>query len=465
MIPIILTLIIPIIGILALIVDRIKGSVGIEFIVLGTMLSTLSIFLLGLLLGFSPINLTILKSISLNLSLGIYGINLPFIFIAIIVPLFVLRPAYHEISVNKFWFYFILLFIYLSLVGAFEAMNLLLFFIFWEVAIVSVFLLIFLFSDKSVRFKVSMKFLIFTQIASLFALIAFILIFYSSGTFSVLSLTGINLSPQVAMVIVSLLTLAAMIKMPIFPLHVWLPDTYNYTPNSVVILLSGLFSKLGGFILIAFGFMLFRGVFQLLSPLLWLGVISTIYIAFITMSQRRFKMMISYSSILYMSVVFTAIFSDNIVAIYGAVFLMISYSIISTMLFSVSDLLMNKLNGDDMHSISGLLSKMPWFSLFFIISILAALGIPGFSNFIGEFLTMLGVYISSNYALIILFAFILSTFYYLTAIKHVIFGKFNLSKRIKDISRLDILDLLILTIIVLILGLVPSLIINSIEVL
>ncbi len=440
MIPIILTLFVPILGIVAILINEFTYKFRIELVTLITMLMTLTLFFIGLVVGFSNFNIQIIRDISLSLSLGIYGINLPFIFISILIPLFTLWPAYHEITRNKFWFYFLLMIIYTSLIGSFESLNLLLFFIFWEIAIISVFILIYLFLNENVRFNISIRFLIFTQVASLLVLVAFTMIFYNSGTFMLTDLINMKLPYNTALIIVSLLTLAAMIKMPLFPLHVWLPDTYNFSPNSIVILLSGLFSKLGGFMLIVFGFNLFGYVFRSLHLLMWVGVISALYASFLALSQNRFKSIIIYSSIVYMSLAFTAIFADNIIAIYGAVFLMVSYSLISTMLFFLSDIINYKINDDNMNNTHGLLSKMPKFSIFFIIGILSSLGLPGFSNFIGELLVVIGLYLSSGYSLVILISLIVATFYYLTLIKNLIFGGFNGNKKILDVDGIEMLN-------------------------
>jgi len=458
MISLLLLLVIPLIGsAVVLLLRRIEDNL-IEYVVETFVFLTVAIFLLSLLTGFSSFAFPILPLIKFNLALSLNGISLPFLLIAVLVPIFALLPAHKEIKDEKSTFYSLFLLIYAMIIGIFISSDILLLFIFLEITLVSMFFLIYLFGEKETRAKASVEFLIFTQLGSLAILAAFALLFSSTGSFALSSISSSHVSFFDSIIILSLMIFAAMIESPVFPLHVWITDAYDSSPTPIVILLSALVSRLGLYFLLLIGFLSLSSTFTVFQPLMWIGVLSVFYLAFVAMAQSRFKRMAIYSSALYASLAFVGVMSGNSTAIYGSIFLMVSYSFITSAVFLIAGDL-KSLNGtDDMTFIRGLLSSSPHLSFFLFVFLLASLGLPGFSNFIGEFVTLLGIYTVSPWFLVTLAALLIVTAFYLNALKRLAFGRSI--KGIRDIPRTEIVNLSFLAFIIILLGILPSLLFN-----
>ncbi|MDP8012552.1 MAG: NADH-quinone oxidoreductase subunit M [Nanoarchaeota archaeon] len=455
MISLLLLLAIPLIGsVVVLILRRVVNDL-IEYVAEAFVLLTVAIFLLSLLIGFSSFTLPVLPLINFNMALSLNGISLPFLLIAVLVPIFALLPARREIKEGKSTFYSLFLLIYAMIIGIFISSDILLLFIFLEITLVSMFFLIYLFGEKEKRAKASVDFLIFTQLGSLAILAAFALLFSSIGSFALSSISSSHISFFDSIIILSLMVFAAMIESPVFPLHVWIADAYDSSPTPVVILLSALVSRLGLYFLLLIGFLSLSSTFTMFQPLMWIGVLSVFYLAFVAMAQSRFKRMAIYSSALYASLAFIGVMSGNPTAIYGSIFLMVSYSFITSAVFLMAGDL-KSLNGtDDMTFIHGLLSSSPYLSFFLFVFLLASLGLPGFSNFIGEFVTLLGIYLVSPWFLVTLAALLIVTAFYLNALKRMAFGR--PIKGIRDITGMEIINLSFLVFIIVLLGILPSL--------
>ncbi len=467
MINLIFLLIVPMAGILALIIKPFIGKpVSAEIITLITMVITAILFGFGLLLGFSGFNANINSSISFSFSLQTSFITIPFLLLATVLPIAILLFAAKEIRQSRSLFYVFYLVVYLSVISVFISSNLIVFFIFWELAVLSLFFIISLWGDSEKGRKAGMKFLVFTQFGSLTLLAVFILLFVYTGSFNlpVIASKMALLPSYVEYLSFFLLLITVMIKMPIFPLHEWLLDSYYYSPSSGTMFLSAMLSKLGGFAFILFGFGLFRNVLlNLRLPLVLLGVFTAIYIAFAASGQKDFKKLLSYSSMFYMSLVFIGISSGVGTAIIGSVILMVSHGFIITLLFGISYVLFQKTGTNETAKLGGIMSKMPLFAFFLVFGVFASLGIPGLSNFPGELLIFIGSYAVAGISLLAIFGILLSTNYYLRIIKQVLFGQ--LPKKLTTLKELSTVELAVfsfLSFFILLIGLFPSLLIGVI---
>ncbi|MCL4391555.1 NADH-quinone oxidoreductase subunit M [Candidatus Parvarchaeota archaeon] len=467
MINLIFLLIVPMAGILALIIKPFIGKpVSAEIITLITMVITVILFGFGLLLGFSGFNANINSSISFSFSLQTSFITIPFLLLATVLPIAILLFAAKEIRQSRSLFYVFYLVVYLSVISVFISSNLIVFFIFWELAVLSLFFIISLWGNAEKGRKAGMKFLVFTQFGSLTLLAVFILLFVYTGSFNlpVIASKMALLPSYVEYLSFFLLLITVMIKMPIFPLHEWLLDSYYYSPSSGTMFLSAMLSKLGGFAFILFGFGLFRNVLlNLRLPLVLLGVFTAIYIAFAASGQKDFKKLLSYSSMFYMSLVFIGISSGVGTAIIGSVILMVSHGFIITLLFGISYVLFQKTGTNETAKLGGIMSKMPLFAFFLVFGVFASLGIPGLSNFPGELLIFIGSYAVAGISLLAIFGILLSTNYYLRIIKQVLFGQ--LPKKLTTLKELSTVELAVfsfLSFFILLIGLFPSLLIGVI---
>ncbi|EEZ93191.1 MAG: proton-translocating NADH-quinone oxidoreductase, chain M [Candidatus Parvarchaeum acidiphilum ARMAN-4] len=461
-----LLLIVPALGILLIILRRFyEKFVSPEIIVFSVMVLNAILFGLGLVFGFGNFSVNINSSISLAFSLQENFITIPFLFLATVVPLAILLFAVKEIKESKDIFYIFYLLVYLSVISVFISSNLLIFFVFWEVAVLSLFFITGLWGDKKKGKKAAMKFLVFTQFGSLTLLAVFILLFLYTGSFnfSVIASKMSLLPSYIEYIAFFLLLITVMIKMPIFPLHGWLLDSYYYSPSSGTMFLSSMLSKLGGFAFILFGFGLFRNVliaFRL--PLISLGVFTAVYIAFTASGQKDLKKLLSYSSMFYMALIFIGVSSGVNTAIAGSILLMVSHAFIITLLFGVSYILLKRTGTNEMESMGGIMSKMPILSFFLVFGIFASLGIPGLSNFPGELLIFIGSYSVAGISLIAIFGIMLSTNYYLRVIKQSLFGQLKKTfASLKDISRAEVITMGFLSFFILLIGLFPSLLLNT----
>ena len=466
MVNLILLLIVPALGILLIMLRRFyEKSISPELIVFSVMAVNAVLFGLGLIFGFGNFSVNINSSIGFVFSLQENFITIPFLLLATVVPIAILLFAAKEIKESKNIFYIFYLLVYLSVISVFVSSNLLVFFIFWEVAVLSLFFITGLWGDREKGKKAAMKFLVFTQFGSLTLLAVFILLFIYTGSFnlSVIASKMSLLPSYIEYIAFFLLLITVMIKMPIFPLHGWLLDSYYYSPSSGTMFLSSMLSKLGGFAFILFGFGLFRNLlitFRL--PLIALGVFTAVYIAFTASGQKDLKKLLSYSSMFYMALVFIGISSGVNIAVAGSVLLMVSHAFIITLLFGISYILLQRTGTNDTASMGGIMSKMPILSFFLFFGVFASLGIPGLSNFPGELLIFIGSYSIAGISLIAIFGIMLSTNYYLRVIKQSLFGQLKKSfSSLKDMSRIEVITMGFLSFFILLIGLFPSLLINT----
>ncbi len=466
MIQLIGLLLLPAIGILALILRAATNArISEEKIVASVAIATAFLFFFGVIIGFNGISFPIIPSINFSFTLGLTGISIPFLLLAVIMPALGLWSAYKEINKNKTLFYILYMFSYLSMIAVFISTNLILFFIFWETILISFFFIIMFWGEKEIRRKASMKFLIFTQFGSLTLLGAFILLFVYTGSFNInVIATSIQTIPSyVAYVIFFFVLITAFIKMPIFPFHSWLPDAHVGAPTAGSVLLAGVLLKLGGYALLLFGIMLFPTIAGSLQiPLIAIAVFTAIYSTLAASAQKDFKRLVAYSSIFYMSLAFLVIMSLNYIGQNGAIVLIVSHGFIVGMLFVLAGLLKEKTGTRDLDKLGGLMLKMPLYAFFVIFGVLATLGVPGLSNFPGELLVFIGAYAAYPLALLSLFAVLIATNYYLSAVKRILFV--SVPKRlakIKDISPWDAMQLAMFSIFIVIIGILPSVIVNS----
>lgn len=456
-------LLLPFIGIIALMVNTfLKCRMKEEKIVGVVIAGTVAIFFGGLALGFKGISIDLVSKIGFSFSLGINSLSLPFMLIAVIIPGALLYTAYKEIKDNKAFFYILYLITYASLISVFISYNFILLFIFWEAAVLSLFFIISFWGDKDTGRASGMKFLVFTQLSSLALLAVILLLFSYTGSFSLYSILQLasSIPLLIQYVILFFLLVTVMIKMPLFPLHAWMPDSYLSAPTTGTVLLSSLLSKLGVYAFLLIGFeMIPAAILHARIILIGIGLLTVLYIAVVATSQRNLKKLFSYSSMIYMAMIFIGISSLTTAGADGAIVLTVSHSFIIAMLFILTGTLKSRSGSYEISSMGGYGAKMPALSVFFVFAVLAVMGVPGLSNFVGEFLVFFGAYSVLPIALIGLIGVIISTNYYLSAIKNVIFGRLSRAG-LRDIGKLETLQMLLLSSFVVLVGVLPNLIIS-----
>ncbi len=330
--------------------------------------------------------------------LALDGLSLLLILLTLFLGITAVAASWTEIRERVGFFHFNLLWVLAGVLGVFLAMDLFLFFIFWEVMLVPMYFLISLWGHER-RVYAAVKFFIFTQAGSLLMLIAILgLVFIhvqqtGALSFDYMHLLGTPLDPTMAMWLMLGFFAAFAVKLPAVPFHAWLPDAHTEAPTGGSVILAGLLLKTGAYGLLRFAVPLFPGAAQAFAPVaMALGVISILYGAVLAFAQADLKRLVAYSSISHLGFVLLGIFAWNPIALEGVVMQMIAHGITTGALFILVGALQERLGTRDMRHMGGLWATIPRFGAITLVFALASLGLPGTGNFIGEFLVLLGSY-------------------------------------------------------------------------
>ena len=341
-------------------------------------------------------DLSWIESLGIRYSLGLDGISLMLILLTSFLTILCVLVSWKEVETKVGAFHFFLLLMEASMMGVFLATDLFLFYLLWEVQILPMFFLIGIWGHEE-RVYATVKFILFTLAGSLFMLIALIGLYLVHGaqtgqyTFSLYLLyqTPLGLSTEIWLFAAFLLAFA--IKIPIFPLHTWLPDAHTQAPTAGSVILAGLLLKTGAYALLRFGFPLFPGASRLSAPLLLvLGLIGLFYAGWIAFAQKDLKRLVAYSSIGHMGIIVIGIATWNAITLSGATLQMINHGLTTSALFILVGMLDERVHSRQLADFGGLWNKMPVFSGFFLFFGMASLGLPGLNNFVGEFLVLVG---------------------------------------------------------------------------
>lgn len=334
--------------------------------------------------------------ISLNLALD--GLSLLLVALTIFLGFIALSSAWSEITQRIGFFHFNLLWTLAGVLGVFLALDLFLFFVCWEVMIVPMYLLISIWGHEQ-RHYAAMKFFIFTQVSGLLMLLAIVALVFSyrmqSGVFSFnyFDLLNVNLNTDTAYWLMLGFFVAFVVKLPSVPFHTWLPDAHTQAPTAGSVILAGILLKTGAYGLMRFVVPLFPDAVYDFAPVaMALGVISIIYGAKLAFVQSDIKRLIAYSSISHMGFILLGVFAWDGVAYQGAVMTMMAHGISSAALFMIAGSLQQRIHTRDMSRMGGLWQDVPKLSALALFFSVAALGMPGLGNFIGEFLVLLGAF-------------------------------------------------------------------------
>ncbi len=397
---------------------------------------------------------------------GVDGLSVTMIFLTALLTPICFIISYKSITKRAKEFVIAFLMIEALVIGAFSSLDLLFFYIFFEATLIPMFLVIGIWGGKD-RIYASYKFFIYTLAGSVFFLIGVILIFLFTKTTDIIILTKTlkDLFPLDYQVIFFALFFASFaIKVPMFPFHTWLPDAHVQAPTAGSVMLAGILIKLGAFGFIRFSLPFFPLASQYFAETIFiLSVIAIIYGSFVALMQEDMKKMIAYSSVAHMGFVTMGIFSFTQQGIEGAIMQMISHGIISAALFICVGFIYDRLHTKKISDLGGIASKMPNFAMLAMIFTVGSIGLPGTSGFVGEFLTIIGTFkVNKLIASLAGLGVIFGACYMLWLYKRVWFSGVH-NKKIDKISDLDFCEfvaLLSLAIIVMALGMFPSLISN-----
>lgn len=371
-----------------------------------------------------------IPQIGLTYSLGIDGLSFPLLALSALLTWIAIYGSGNEIERPRLYYALILL-VNAGVVGAFVAQNLLLFILFYELELIPLYLLIAIWGGVK-REYAAMKFLIYTAVSGILILAAFLGITWlsNSTSFDYTSINTQELSLATQLILLTVLLVGFGIKIPLVPLHTWLPDAYVEASPPVAILLGGMLSKLGTYGLIRFGLQLFPETWAIVAPgLSIIGVISVIYGAVTAIAQKDIKRMVAYSSIGHMGYIVVAAAALTPLSLLGAVSQMVSHGLILAILFYLVGVIEVKVGTRDLDVLNGLMSPirgLPLISALLVLGGMASAGIPGLAGFIAEFLVFQGTFSVFPWQTILcIFASGLTAVYFVILLNRTCFGKLD----------------------------------------
>ena len=327
-----------------------------------------------------------IPSLNIAYAMGVDGISLPFIFLAALLSILCVGASWTAIQTRVGEFYAALLVAETAMIGLFAASNLFLFFIFWELMLVPLFLLIGVWGGPE-RVYAAVKFLIFTLAGSVLMLVGIIALYISSGTLDFKALAGESLQPVHQAWLFAAFLAAFAVKVPMFPVHTWLPNAHTEAPTAGSVILAGILLKMGAYGFLRISIPILPEAVELFLPaMLVISAVAIVYGAYVTLVQTDVKRLIAYSSVSHMGFVTLGIFTLSQSGVEGAILQMINHGIISAALFLCVGMIYERTHTREIKDYGGVAKTAPVYSTLLALFCLAAAGFPGLNSFVGEFL-------------------------------------------------------------------------------
>jgi len=363
--------------------------------------------------------------------LGVDGLSLPLVVLMTFLGFLVVLISW-KIDLRPREYFAWLLLLETSIVGVFCSLDLLLFFLFWEIEIIPMYFLISIWGTGRKEYS-AIKYVIFTLFGSAMMLAGILSLYFTTGSLSMVDIARTGLGSFAVVIPVAsiffLLFIGFAVKLPVFPLHTWLPDAHTDAPTAVSVVLAGALLKMGGYGMIRLCVTIFPDVARSYAPLLVaFAVVTVLYGAAVTLRQTDLKRLIAYSSISHMGYVLLGIFALTQVSLTGATLQMFSHGVITGLLFAVTGLLMHNAGERDLGNLGGLARQMPVIAVVFSIAGLGALGLPTTSGFAAEFLVFVGSFSSTAvagikvYTLLAVLGIVITAGYILWMLQRIFYG-------------------------------------------
>lgn len=410
---------------------------------------------------------SLLDPLGFSYHLGIDGISIFFVLLSTFLLIICILCSWSTVQYKVKEFFFLLYLITFLLVNVFTVLDLFLFYIFFESILIPMFFIISIWGSRDRKIHAAYQFFLYTLVGSLLMLLGIIYVYLSMGTTHIYIIVNNNFTDFESYVLWLSFFASFAVKVPMLPVHIWLPEAHVEAPTAGSVLLAGILLKMGTYGLIRFSIPMFPSAMSFFQPLVYLiSLVGIIYAACTTIRQVDLKKVIAYSSVGHMNFVTLGIVSPNIYAVEGSIFLMLSHGLVSSALFLCVGLLYERYHTRILLYYGGLSFGMPLFSVFFLLFTLANISLPLTSSFVGEFLVLLGVYqLHSGAAFIAAIGIILGAVYAIWLYNRVVFGHFK-CKYIKEFSDLNLKEFylfFILSLLILFLGVYPNIILSSLH--
>lgn len=422
----------PLVGVVLLLLTNENGPFGRRNILNVSLLTTVFTFIVSLFIwigfdnsnpGFQMIEKHNWFANIAAYHLGVDGISMLFVILTTFLMPFCVLASWDSVQKRLKEYMIAFLLLEVVMVGVFVALDTVLFYVFFEATLIPMFIIIGVWGGKD-RVYASYKFFLYTLLGSVLTMLAIMAMYWQAGTTDMTELLkhGFPAGMQTWLWLACFAAFA--VKMPMWPVHTWLPDAHVQAPTAGSVILAGVMLKLGGYGFIRFSLSMFPLASEHFAPFVFtLSVLAIIYTSLVAMMQEDIKKLIAYSSVAHMGYVTMGIFAANVQGLQGAIFQMLSHGIVSSALFLCVGVVYDRLHTREIAAYGGLVNNMPKYAVAFMVFTMANVGLPGTSGFVGEFLTIIGVFRANTWvALFAATGVILSASYALWLYRRVIFG-------------------------------------------
>ena len=412
----------------------------------------------------------------LNYKMGVDGISVLFVMLTtFMMPLTILASWDVKLRVKEYMISFLLL--ETLMLGVFMALDMVLFYLFFEAGLIPMFLIIGIWGGKD-RIYASFKFFLYTFLGSLLMLVAMVAMYADAGTtdiptllshqfaFADFEVLGVHIVGGMQTLLWLAFFASFAVKMPMWPVHTWLPDAHVQAPTAGSVVLAAILLKMGGYGFLRFSLPMFPVGSEVMAPLVyWMSAIAIVYTSLVALVQEDMKKLIAYSSVAHMGFVTMGIFAANQQGIDGAIFQMVSHGFVSGALFLCVGVIYDRMHTREIDAYGGLVNRMPAYALVFMFFTMANVGLPGTSGFVGEFLTLMGTFqVNTWVAAVATSGVIFSAAYALWLYRRVVMGDLikESLRTITDMSRRERWIFAPLVAMTLLLGVYPALVLDMI---
>ena len=398
---------------------------------------------------------------TIRFKLGVDGFSMPLILLTTFLMPFCILASWESIGHRVKEYFVAFLVLETTMIGVFSALDLVLFYLFFEAGLIPMFLIIGIWGGKR-RIYASFKFFLYTLLGSVLMLLAIMAMFWAAGTTDIPTLLaqapgkfGTNLQYWLWLAFFA----SFAVKMPMWPVHTWLPDAHVEAPTAGSVILAGILLKMGGYGFIRISLPMFPEASQYFAPLVFsLSVIAIVYTSLVALMQEDMKKLIAYSSVAHMGFVTMGIFTMTAQGVQGGIFQMLSHGIVSGALFLCVGVIYDRMHTREIAAYGGLVTRMPMYAVAFLIFSMANVGLPGTSGFVGEFLALFGAFrVNTWVAFLATTGVVLSAAYMLWLYRRMIFGRIEREglSGILDLNGREKLILIPLMLLVIFFGVYP----------
>jgi NADH-quinone oxidoreductase subunit M len=407
-----------------------------------------------------------IPALNISYHVGLDGLSLFLVLLTTFLSVIAVLSSFSAITGQVKEYMALLLVLETAMIGVFVSLDLFLFYLFWEASLIPMALLIGRWGGEQ-RIYASVKFILYTMAGSALMLVAALVVYAWGNTSDLPTLVKtLNLPANLQMWLFLAFALAFAVKVPLFPLHTWLPAAHVEAPTAGSIILAGVLLKMGAYGFMRFAMPLFPAAVPVFTPLLAaLAVIGIIYGAMVALAQDDAKKLIAYSSVAHMGFIVLGIFSGGPQGMSGAVLQMVNHGLSTGMLFFMVGVLYEQCHTRMFNDYGGLWVKVPVFGVFFILAALSSVGLPGMNGFVGEFIILLGTFkVNWVAAAFGTFGIVLAAWYLLTAVRKLMFGPYNpANDSLVDMNTREMVIAAALVVLFFVIGLFPNLLLSKIN--